>query len=94
MGFADVKEWMDALVDNLEYRRSMDSFNNQVQTISTNNRIHMDSGIDILADMLGVDLKEKVLEDVEYPYRYHFFYRNIEVFQLSKEKVIDNARTD
>lgn len=87
MEFETAKEWLDALVDNLEQIKSLDNFNNQIQTTGTLENIHIYSGIEVLSDLMGIKLKARKLSDYKYPYRYYFVYRGIEIFQLSKERI-------
>lgn len=94
MEFTDAREWLDALVDNLEQRKNLTYFNNQIRTTGGTGDIQIYTGIDILADLLGIELEEEIFKGMEYPYCCYFFYRNIKIFQLSRERMIVGAGTD
>ena len=94
MKYTDVKEWMDALIENMEERKNLTCFNNQIRTTSESGDIQIYTGIDILADLLGIELKEESLEDIEYPYLYYFFYRGKKICQIKKERMIAGAGTN
>lgn len=89
----DVKEWVDALIDNMEERKNLTSFNTQIQAAGVTGDIQIYKGIDVLADLFGVALEEEIYKGMEYPYCCYFFYRNIKIFQLSRERMITGAGT-
>lgn len=77
MEYADVKAWMDSLVENFNEREQLCELNNSISTFKPDNHVFV-NGIDVLADIMGIPLKEKYLgEDFSYPYTYSFEYRGL-----------------
>ena len=59
------RDWINALTASQEQRKSLDRLNNQIQTVPTKDYIQMLTGIGMLADILGAELKEGVTEEGE-----------------------------
>lgn len=93
-----VKKWLDNLVlSRKKYLKNeylMDGI--RVCTGSLGDGIHIYSGINEIADVMALDLKEKFFGNYDYPYKYWFVYDGVEFFQISNRKleVSANARTD
>lgn len=80
------RDWLKDLISITRQRKTLDKLNNQVMTFSTDeDAIHIASGIEILADMLGLELLEG--EEVDKYYEYHFLYDGVTFFQLSEERL-------
>ena len=81
------RDWLKALISIIRKRKILDKFNSQVMTISTyDDTLHIAHGIEILADMLGLELLEG--EKVENYYQYYFLYDGVTFFQLSEERLV------
>lgn len=80
------RDWLNAHVAALNNRKSLDIFNGQVRTTTTNDRINIDLGIDILADILGIELLEEGMNGAYTVY--YFDYDGVRFFQLSEEKLV------
>lgn len=91
MEYEDVKAWLDWQMKNAEERRKNEAFNSDICMTSTPDYIQMYKGIDIVADILGADLKERRLKEY---YCYYFFYNGVEVTQLSDRRLGEYAGND
>ena len=88
MEYTDVKEWLDWQIKDAEERRKNEPLNSDICAISTPDEIQMYKGIDIVADILGAELKERRLKEY---YCYYFFYNDVEVLQLSDRRLGEYA---
>lgn len=93
-----VKQWLDNLVLSRKIYLENEDLTDEicVCTGTLDDGIHIHSGIDEIADVMALDLKEKFFKDDDYPYKYWFVYDGVEFFQISNRKleVSANARTD
>lgn len=94
MEFTDVREWLDAIIESKKKLESLQNFNNSISICSNSVAVHVYEGIEIMAGLLGEELRMKPFDDDEYPYQYSFQYKEIEVFQLSKERIEQYAGAD
>jgi len=74
------KDWLNALVENMEQRKSLENMNSQIYTVSTPEHIQIYTGIEILADVLNEELISDDWNE-KYIVKY-FFFRNVKVMQL------------
>ena len=89
MDFESVKAWLD---ENIAIRKrlvELDNFNEEMQlcTVNKENTLHVYKGIEIIAELLGKVLVETEFDD-DIPYKYYFMYDGVEVFQLSRERLV------
>ena len=93
-----VKQWLDNLViARNSYLENADLTDEICVCAGTfDDGIHIHLGIDKVADVMGLDLKEKSFEDNDYPYEYWFVYDGVEFFQISNKKLerLADAGTD
>ncbi len=82
MEFADVKDWLDALIEDLKNRKAHIIFNNQIRTVSPMEKIQIYEGINVVADMIGAELGCLSEYSDEYPYYYWFYYRGVKFFEI------------
>lgn len=59
MDFVNVKEWLDRLVAECRAIKASEFFSSQIKIHTEIDNIYVDKGIDLIADMIGVELKEK-----------------------------------
>lgn len=85
MEYTDVKEWLDWHADSLKWRNRMEQFGNHICTVPAGDYIQLYEGIEIVADIMGLDLIED--RKNEGYYRYYFLYQNVKFMQLSKERI-------
>lgn len=71
-------DWRNSRIAAIKNLKSTDSFNSQVQASRTESKICMDYGIEILADILGMELQEEAG-------RKSFSYQGEEVYQILPE---------
>lgn len=88
MEFTDLKEWMDFQAKFYKDAKMSSSFNSQISVCNMyGGGVQMYRGIEIIADMLGLEMKEEVYEDPEYPYTYIVFYDDVPFYQLEEERL-------
>lgn len=78
MDHTEIKEWLDRLVDNIIERKALKDFNNHIRTDAPDD-ILVYEGIEVIAEAVGATLTEEKWNSDEYPYRYRFVYRGIEL---------------
>ena len=67
------RDWAGALIACVDKRKILDKFNNQIQTAPTEDAVRMLAGIEILAELLGVELR-KVQSEGSAPGFTHFYF--------------------
>lgn len=93
MEYEKVKEWLDKLIKNLKEAQENEHFNNQIIAIGPGEKIQIFRGIEIIADVMGVELKETRICSI-YPFEYSFVYGGVEFHQLSGERLGKYAGAD
>lgn len=92
MEYENVKEWLDALVDNLEQRNTLTRFNNSIRTHKPDDYIPIED-IFLVADIMGIELKERNVENSDqFNWEYSFEYRGIKFMDYLCERK-SNARS-
>lgn len=86
-----LKYWMDALILHIKQGQALKEFNGKIEAISPVDYIHIYSGIDIMADILGVELLEGKLHN---GYEYYFLYNGVKFLKYSEERWQKYARAD
>lgn len=87
MGKDKVKAWLDAIVNNLEESRNLEYFNSRLKANFSSNSVIIE-GIETIADLLQVDVKEEIhSEEYEIRYWYFFFYRGVKFLEMSRERM-------
>lgn len=86
MEYAEVKEWLDRLVQNYNELKELKEFNTSV-SICTASYVQIFKGIDIIADIMGFHLSEKDYETSEFRYEYSFMYEGIKFLELCEERM-------
>jgi len=67
------RDWAGALIACVDKRKILEKFNNQIQTAPTDDTVWMLNGIEILAELLGAELK-KVQSEGGAPGFTHFYF--------------------
>lgn len=96
MNYVQMKQWLDALVDNLEEQGRLVDFNNRIRTHVPDKAIFL-IGIDEVADIMGIELQERRLsEDLKsrFKYEYSFMYRGVRFRDYFYERIERFAGTD
>lgn len=88
MEYTEIKDWLDKLVDNLQQQNELVVFNNQIKTFYPNNYILISSGIELIAEIMGICLTEIINKDRKFPYIYHFMYKGICFKQIEEERLV------
>lgn len=86
MEYAEVKEWLDRLVQNYNELHELKLFNTSV-SLCTASYVQLFKGIDIIADIMGFHLTEKDYETSEFRYEYSFMYEGIKFLELHEERM-------
>ena len=93
MEFATVKEWLDAIVENIEEQHRLKNFNADISTFNPDDFVFI-NGIEMVADLMGIKLIEEYDENAEtLNYKYHFVYRGIK-FQNYYTKRLESFNHD
>lgn len=82
-----IKEWLDAIVDLDLKRRQLASPVGDIQLCSSREDTQLHTGIEKIAEAMGLELQHCVEEDREYPHRYKTVYRGVEFVQVSDKPV-------
>lgn len=61
MSYSEVKEWLDKIVDNQKNREALEGFNSQIQLRKESKIVHVEKGIDVIADIMDIKLKKKTV---------------------------------
>lgn len=82
-----IKDWLENLVIAYTRMRDLRVFDNEIKAIYTGLGILMETGIDRIAEKTGIILEEELTGNSKYPYRYSFWYKDVEFYQISREKL-------
>ena len=96
MDYVQMKQWLDALVDNLEEQGRLVDFNNRIRTHLPDKSIFL-YGVDEVADIMGIELQEREFEkdpDCKFAYEYFFIYRGIKFKDYVYERIERFAGAD
>lgn len=89
MEYEAVKEWLDALVENLEKEKALREFNDSISAAGNmTNDFIMYAGMDIVADVMGLEVSESKLPDspdFTNQYKKEFTYRGVRFMSFSKK---------
>ena len=86
MEYADIKKWLDALVDNLNQRKELICFSNSIKTHKPDDSIFIED-IFVVADIMGIELNERnVGEGDRFNWEYSFNYRGVKFMDLLCER--------
>lgn len=79
----DIKEWLDGIAKNMEQRKALAHFNNQIYAYDSGDWIQIE-GAGIVADILGL----KMIYDGRFEeyHRYYFVYRGVKFLHLTEEE--------
>lgn len=88
-----IKDWLTALAEAYTRMKDIACLDSDICAIGPGWGIHLDTGIDIIAEKTGITLKEELC-DSEYPYRYSFRYNGILFYQISSERLFTGVPED
>ena len=94
MEYANIKEWLDKIIEAKEYLKSLEKFNSRIETYGPDIRIPIRYHIEEVADCMGIELKEETHDFGQYKYEYSFGYRGYKVFELRKRRLKSFAGTE
>ena len=89
-----IKDWMENLVITYTRMRDLRNFDSEIKMVYPGTGIHIDTGIDRIAEKAGIILEEKQTKNTEYPYRYSFRYKDVEFYQISRERLFTGIPAD
>lgn len=80
MEYQDVKDWLDRLIFVRAAEKSYEKLNSSIQAILvTRPEIHIYKGIEIIADVMGVELDSEEKDGNTW---YSFVYAGVRFFQI------------
>lgn len=88
-----IKDWLTALAEAYTRMEDIACLDSDICAIGPGWGIHLDTGIDIIAERTGITLKEEPCCR-EYPYRYSFRYNGILFYQISSERLFTGVPED
>ncbi len=85
----EIMEWLDAVIEAGRQMSRIKKFNERIWVTypDTGKVVHIYSGIERIAAILGEELVEEYRAELTCPYRYHFLYKDVEIAQVSPEKL-------
>ena len=89
MDYENIKTWLDTLIDHLHQEQALEQFNNQIYLTSPDTDIYFRQGIDLVADIMGLELRERDISDMKIKpnYVYSFTYRDTKFLQLGEKRL-------
>lgn len=90
MEYYEVRNWLDAIVETIERQKQLVQLNSSIKTHNPRDFYWISTGIEIIADVMGLKLDCTVKENTNYPYQYTLLYRNIEFVQ-SEDKPLEGV---
>lgn len=88
MEYPEIKEWLDKLVDNNQQRNELVTFSNQIRTLHPDEYIFIFTGIELIAEAMGIKLTESVDKNRKFIYTYSFYYRGMRFIQFGNERLV------
>ena len=80
MEYAEIKDWLDAIVDSIEHQRTIACFNSQISMANPHDFVLI-SGIHFVADLMEIPLNVEYVE-MNDKFKYFFEYRGIEFYDF------------
>lgn len=98
MEFETVKEWLDRQIKKFKESTGTDYLTQDIYAdVNTSTNILFYKGLDIVADVMGLEIKEKFVQnetpDTSY-FKYSFIYEGVEFVTYPEERLSRFARTD
>lgn len=88
MEFEKIKAWLDEIVDIVRRERDVECFSNNISLCNAYKYYtQFYQGIDIVADVMGLDLYESQRDDEKYRYEYSFTYKGVYFTQIEEERL-------
>ena len=85
MEYEKIKEWLDLLVEDFKRNNEHADFNSQIYTCHSRDAVHMCRGIEIVANVMGLELRRKDLPYEEYSHESYFIYNDVRFFQMYRK---------
>ena len=86
-----ILEWLDIMVYCIRKicgNRCLELATGKVRELTlTEEKMHIYSGIDILADAAGAKLVEEITTNKKNPFRYYFIYKDVKFYMLNDERI-------
>lgn len=96
MDYVQMKQWLDALVDNLKEKERLMHYNSRISTHIPDKYMFLD-GVEEVADIMGIELHERELSESPYcdcKYEYFFMYRDVKFMNYFSERIDRFAVSD
>ncbi len=96
MDYIQMKQWLDALVDNLEEQERLVYYNSRISTYEPDRAMFL-HGVEEAADIMGIELRERELpENPQFSckFEYSFIYRDVKFMNYFDERIERFAGAD
>ena len=88
MKYKKIKEWLESLIKVYHKTKATAEFDAQICICEPfSSGIHIYKGIEMVADVMGLALKEIKRDDAYIPYEYSFIYKGVKFFQITEERL-------
>ena len=96
MEYEVVKKWLDELVGANRAANKENVLTSSIRAVAAvDTSVLVFSGIDIVADVMGLELKEEpITGDSDFRYSYTFRYDGMRFVQYSSRRLISNGDTE
>lgn len=96
MEYEVVKKWLDELVKANREANKENVLTSSIRAVAAvDTSVLVFSGIDIVADVMGLELKEEpITGDSDFRYSYTFKYDGMRFVQYSSRRLISNGDTE
>lgn len=81
MYYCEIKDWLDGIVKAMDQCKSAEWLNSSVNAYVYRSVVMINRGIDIIADVMGLQLKESISVDTDRA-TYSFEYKGIEFWSM------------
>lgn len=88
---AMARDWLNMQIKIHDMRKESCSFNGLAAVMPPDEGIHMPYGIGYMADLLGLELKEKERQDCMHRWEYSFVYGGTRFYQIERERLEGHA---
>lgn len=89
MEYEKIKEWLDLVSEDFRRTNEHARFNSQIRTCHERDDVHLYSGIEIIAEVMGLELRRRDLPYEEYSHESYFIYNDVKFFQMYRKSEKD-----
>ena len=89
MEYEKIKEWLDLLVEDFKRTNEHADFNSQIYTCHSRDAVHMGGGIEIVANVMGLELQREDDPYEGYSHESYFIYEGVKFFHWHRKDYKD-----